>query len=152
MKIARPDVEMTLLDASRRRVAFLELLVGELGIRADVLHGRAEALSRLPERRERYDLAVSRATAPLARLAGLCLPFVRLGGWVVLPKGPGLGAEAEEADPVIRSLGGRVAEVRLVTIPGLETHRRVLVILEKITKVPDRNPAPRPIRPAPPSR
>ena len=151
LKIARPDLRLVLLEASRRRVAFLELLVGELRLDAEVVHGRAEIIAHQPEHRERYDLVVSRATSPLDRLADLCLPFIKVGGLAVLPKGPRVAAELVGAATVIEALGGEVESVRRVTVPGLESRIRSLVLLRKTGQTPGRFPM-RSVRAHPRSR
>jgi len=140
LKIARPDLRLVLLEASRRRVAFLELLVGELRLDAEVVHGRAEIIAHHPEHRERYDLVVSRATSPLDRLADLCLPFIKVGGLAVLPKGPRAATELVDAATAIEALGGEVESVRRVTVHGLESRIRTLVVLRKTRQTPGRFP------------
>jgi len=140
LKIARPDLRLVLLEASRRRVAFLELLVGELRLDAEVVHGRAEIIAHQPEHRERYDLVVSRATSPLDRLADLCLPFIKVGGLAVLPKGPRAATELVDAATAIEALGGEVESVRRVTVHGLESRIRTLVVLRKTRQTPGRFP------------
>jgi len=135
LKIARPDLKMALLDASRRRVAFLELLVEELGLEAEVLFGRAEVLGHAPDRREAYDVVVSRATAPLPKLAELCLPFAAVGGVAILPKGPAVHDEIERAEDLVRVLGGRVDAVEEVRLPGF-VGRRNLAVIRKVAPTP----------------
>ncbi|MDL2234952.1 16S rRNA (guanine(527)-N(7))-methyltransferase RsmG [Christensenellaceae bacterium OttesenSCG-928-L17] len=78
--IARPDIHMTLLDSLQKRVRFLEETLGELGLLANVVHARAEDAAKMPAHREQYDIALSRAVAPLPVLLELCVPFVRVGG------------------------------------------------------------------------
>ncbi len=135
MIIARPDLRMTLVDASRRRVAFLELLIGELDLDVEVEHGRAEILSRKAEYREQFDLAVSRATAPLDRLIGLCLPFLRLEGSAVLPKGSRVADELASAAKAIQIAGGVVEGIHPIAIPGVAPGRS-LVVLRKVRPTP----------------
>lgn len=140
LKIACPDLRLTLLEASRRRVAFLELLVDALRLDVEVVHGRAEIVGHRPDHRERYDLVVSRATARLDRLVHLCFPFIRVGGVAIFPKGPRVADELAAAATAIEIVGGEVEGVRPVTIPGLGRHRRSLVVLRKARPTPDRFP------------
>ena len=80
LAIARPDLQVTLLDALQKRISFLAAVVEELGLtHVRLVHARAEDGARNPEHRERYDLAVARAVAPLPVLCELMLPFVAVG-------------------------------------------------------------------------
>lgn len=138
LKIARPDLEMTLLDSLDKRVRFLSGLCGELGF-ADVrcVHARAEEAPK--EFRQDFDIAVSRAVARLNLLAELCLPFVRVGGLFLAMKGPELTEELEEARRGIALLGGQVERVVETTVPGTELHHRVALI-RKTTDTPEKYP------------
>jgi 16S rRNA (guanine527-N7)-methyltransferase len=116
LKIARADLTVTLLDASRRRVAFLETATGELGLDVEVLHGRAEDVGRREGRFQAYDRVVSRATAPLDRLIPLCVPLMTVGGRGVFPKGPRVHQEVDAAGPALSAHGAKVVSV--VQSPG----------------------------------
>lgn len=110
--VARPGVRVVLLEASRKKAGFLEVVLRELGLRnADVLCARAESLGRSPAHRERYDAATARAVAPLPVLAELVLPFVKVGGVAVLPRGPAAAEALRGAAGAVRLLGG-AGEVR----------------------------------------
>jgi 16S rRNA (guanine527-N7)-methyltransferase len=108
LAVLRPDLRVTLLESLQRRVAFLELAVTELGLsdRVRVIRGRAE------EHRERYDVVVSRAVAPLPRLLGWCAPLVASGGRLVALKGSSARVELEAARVDLRRAGftGEVVE------------------------------------------
>jgi 16S rRNA (guanine527-N7)-methyltransferase len=136
VKIARPDLRLTLIEASRKRVAFLEMLVMELGLEIGVLHGRAEEISRQIGQWEAYDVVTARATAPLERLVSLCLPFLRVGGTAVFPKGIRAETEVRNAMGAISALGGDVMGIKPAKIRGLEGMKRVIVILRKVRSVP----------------
>ena len=106
LAVAMPDTEFTLLDAREKRVAFLEEACAELGIKnVRCVCGRAEELALLPEWREAFDAAVSRAVARLNTLAELCVPLVRPGGVFVAMKSEGCGEEAAEAAFALKTLG-----------------------------------------------
>ena len=129
MKIARPGLDLTLLEAVGKKAEFLRYIAGHLGLKdVNVLLARAEDLGRLPGHRESYDVAVSRAVAPMPTLVEYCLPLVRPGGVFIAMKGPSAAAELEQAGEAIAVLGGRVLEVRTVDVPGL-SHQ--LVVVEK---------------------
>lgn len=104
LKIAQPDISLTLLDSLDKRVRFLGDVCAATGL-TDVtcLHTRAEEA---PELRGQFDAAVSRAVARLYLLCELCLPFVRTGGVFLAMKGPDCAAELDEARSAIRKLGG----------------------------------------------
>ena len=139
LKIAEPTLDLTLLDATEKKVAFLEALTVGLGIPCRCLAGRAEELGRDPENREQYDIAVARAVAELRILAELCLPFVRVGGQFLAMKAEDSDEEIREAGSAVEKLGGRLADVREYAIPGTDILRRVAVV-EKIAPTPERYP------------
>lgn len=126
LKIAQPDVRLTLLDSQAKRVQFLAETCEKLGF-ADVtcIHARAEET---PELRGQFDIAVSRAVARLYLLCELCLPFVRRGGVFLAMKGPDCAEELDEAQRAIRTLGGTYARTAAYTIPGTDVTHSIVVI------------------------
>ncbi len=134
LKIARPDLSMTLLEAAARKAAFLELAVAELRLAADVVEARAEDAGRDPRWRERFDVAVARAVAPLPALCELVLPFVRPGGKAVLLKGPAVVSELDSGRRAAARLGGGGPEVIEDALPG--GIRRVVVVVPKVGATP----------------
>lgn len=140
LKIALPHLDMALVESVQKKAAFLEHLTRVLALKGTVVYPRrAEEVARLPECRERFDLAVSRAVAPLAVLAEYCLPFVRTGGLVVAMKGRDVEEEVRAGLRAVEVLGGRLREVRPILLPGLEAPRH-LVVLEKVSSTPPRYP------------
>lgn len=132
IKIARPDLRVTLLEGSSRRVAFLEHIGRVLGLKdLAVVWGRAEGLGRQPEYRERFDIVLSRAAARTGVTIELCLPFAAVPGTVVLFKGPSAGPEVASARALIERLGGALTEVRAKSLPGTDRSRLVVVIQKK---------------------
>lgn len=138
--ILRPDLRMTFVDALQKRVAFLDGALAKLGLSAHTLHARAEDAARLPEHRERYDVAVSRAVAGAAALQELTLPFVRVGGLSVAWKGPGVADELPAARRAAFLLGGRVRDVLPAPVPGREDWRHVLLVTDKAAPTPKAYP------------
>ena len=138
LKILRPETELTLLDSLDKRLRFLSTVCGELGF-ADVqcLHARAEEAP--PELRQSFDVACSRAVAPLRLLAELCLPFVKLGGVFAAMKGPEVTEELREAEKGIRLLGGEVERVAEYAVPGTEL-RHNAVLIRKVSETPKKYP------------
>jgi len=133
-KIFRPDLKVVLLDSLRKRVDYLKLLRGELGLELEVIHGRSEELSAKPEYRERFGVAVSRAVARLPALCEYCLPFVAVGGLMLAMK----GSEDESAESALRALGGELEGVKHYELPSGD--RRTLVVIRKVTATPTKYP------------
>lgn len=139
LKIARPELDVTLLDATEKKIAFLTDVTSALGIPCGCVCARAEELGRDGQYRERYDVAVSRAVAKLNSLAELCMPFVRVGGRFLAMKAGDSDAEIAQALPAIERLGGKLSDTREYTIPGTDIVRRVAVV-EKIAPTPENYP------------
>ena len=114
--IVRPDLEVTLLDATRKKVEFLEEFARDVGLTVSTLHGRAEELQRVHA--GRFDIVTARAVAPLERLVGWALPFLRPGGVLYAIKGARWRDELKDALPVISRLGGSVVDVPRADSPA----------------------------------
>ena len=138
--ILRPDLRMTFLDALQKRIAFLQDALSRLGLTAQTLHARAEDAARLPEHREGYDAAVSRAVANAAVLEELTLPFLREGGLAIAWKGPGVQEELTAARHAAFVLGGTVRGVVPAPVPGRADWQHVLLLTDKTGKTPKAYP------------
>ncbi len=140
LAIALPQLRVTLLDSLHKRVLFLEQAVKTCALaNVTVLEGRAEDAARLPEHRERYDIAAARAVADLSPLCEYCLPFVRVGGCFLAYKGNDVEEEAERAKEAAGILGGSEPSYYSYTVPGADTGR-TLIAVEKLSPVPDKYP------------
>ena len=140
IKIVRPDLNLTLLEAHGKRADFLRRLVRRLALeRVAVVNERAEVAARDGRHREAYDLALARAVAPLPVLVELALPFVRVGGVLAAPKGSGAPREVKEAAAALEACGGVVESTRLLEVPGAEVPP-TLVIVRKMHETPERFP------------
>lgn len=140
LKIARPEIRLTLLDSLQKRIGFLEEVTAQLGLEnVCCIHSRAEDGGQNPEYREQFDLCVSRAVAALPILLEYCLPFVKVGGYFAALKGPDAEAEAAESHTALEKLGGRLAEIRDVDIPGTDLAHK-LVFIEKTAPTPPQYP------------
>lgn len=140
LKIAWPELRLTLMEATGKKTEFLRFLVERLGLsEVSVANARAEEVGQDPAHREGYDLALARALAEIATLAELTLPLVRVGGLVIAQKGGDPAAEVQAAQGAIATLGGQVKEIRPVTVPDLEAARH-LVVLEKVQPTPPKYP------------
>ena len=138
--IAQPDLDLTLLDSTAKRIGWLrEEVLPALGLQAQCVAARAEEY--VSGCRETYAVAVSRAVANLRLLSELCLPLVKVGGQFLAMKSAGSDLEIDEAKKAIVTLGGKLSAVRDYPIPGTEvTHR--LVVIEKVSPTPKKYPRP----------
>jgi len=140
IKIARPELTLTLLEATGKKAAFLERLVQQLGLAGvTVVHARAEELAHDPAHRAAYHLALARAVAPLRVLVELALPFLRVGGYLATPKGSAAAREAKQAAAALQICGGRLELLRPLDLPG-PGPIPTLVLIRKIADTPDRYP------------
>ena len=138
LKIAQPEMDLTLLDSLDKRIGFLRDTCALLGFDdVECVHARAEEAAR--ERRESYDFAVARAVARLELLCELCLPFVKVGGSFIAMKGPDCGSEVDEAARAVSMLGGQLCPIVSYTVPGTDTVHS-LVIIEKRRPTPGKYP------------
>ena len=138
LKIARPDIRLTLLDSLQKRLVFLDEVCDKLGL-ADVqtVHSRAEDGART-ELRDSFDIAVARAVAPLNVLCEYCLPYVKESGRFLAMKGKSAAQELEEAQNAIDLLGGRVMNEFYFDLA--EAGERGVIEIAKIAPTPDRYP------------
>lgn len=137
--IYRPDLNVTFFDSLQKRLTFLENTVRDIGLTASFLHGRAEEMAHKPEYRSAFDIVTSRAVARLNILAEWALPYVKIGGYFISLKGAQYEDELAEGEKALQILGGKIAEVRPVHLPGLDDVRAVLYI-EKVKESPKKYP------------
>ena len=136
LKIAFPDMKVTLMDSLNKRVDFLNEVIGTLKLDGiDAIHGRAEDFAKPNQLREKYDLCVSRAVANLSTLSEYCLPYVKVGGKFVSYKSEKIAEELEEAASAISILGGKTEEQIAFTLPDSDIYRN-LVVVSKQSETP----------------
>ena len=129
LALACPELKVTLMDAQKKRLNFLQAVIDDLQVRnVTLVHARAEDGAQFPQHREKYDVAVARAVASLAVLSEYLLPFVRAGGKAVCWKGPALQEEMQQGRRAAFLLGGRVEEPVNVTIPGRDWQHMLLPV------------------------
>jgi 16S rRNA (guanine527-N7)-methyltransferase len=139
--IARPDLRVTLLEATAKKAAFLRDITGELRLEnASVVEARAEDAGREPAHREAYDVAVARAVAPLRVLLELAIPFVRVGGLLAAPKGSAAPRELSEAGAALRELGSEVVEAWRLEVLGAGGPPPTLILVRKNAPTAERYP------------
>lgn len=140
LKILCPRMRLTLLEATQKKVRFLEHLVQCLNLRkVEVIQARVETLGHRVGYREQYDWALARAVAEMPTLAEYLLPLVRVGGAILAQKGENGPAEVQVAEEAIRILGGRVRRIVPVGLHGL-AETRYLVVVDKVAATPEKYP------------
>ena len=137
LKIARPDLSVTLVEADQEKAAFLVRACADLGLRdVQVLARRAEEVGHEPLYREAFDIAVARALAPMRVLAELCLPLVKVGGRLLAQKTE--AEELSEAGHAIEAMGGVLRAV--VAAPSAARGSGTVVIVDKVRSTPPAYP------------
>jgi 16S rRNA (guanine527-N7)-methyltransferase len=135
LRIVRPDLRLTLLEATGKKLLFLQAVCEALALEGvSFVHARAEEAGRMPGQREACDVALARAVARLPVLLEYMLPLVRVGGLAIALKGRTAEEEAADSQRALKALGGRLAGIHPVQLPDVEdTH--YLVVIEKIAPV-----------------
>lgn len=147
LKIAFPDLNLTLLDSLHKRVEFLWEVIERLDLKnAQVVHGRAEDFAKPGRMREIFDLCVSRAVANLSTLSEYCLPYVKVGGKFISYKSDRVNIELESskteietAEYAISVLGGKLTQQKEFTLPSSDIKRN-LILIEKCRPTPKQYP------------
>ena len=140
LKIAFPNLQITLMDSLNKRVKFLQSVINELKLcDIEAVHGRAEEAARNAAYREQFDLCVSRAVANLATLSEYTLPFVKVGGMCIPYKAAEVEEEVDTAKRAIQVLGGKLTAVKKVALPETEIERS-FILINKIKKTPKTYP------------
>lgn len=138
LKIAFPNLQVTLLDSLQKRVGFLQEVITVLSLdETEAFHGRAEDYAKPGLMRESFDLCVSRAVANLSTLSEYCLPYVKTGGYFVAYKAD--AEETEQAKHAIELLGGNLKEQKTFTLPHSDINRN-LIVIEKCRPTPRQYP------------
>ena len=131
---------ITLLDSLNKRINFLQEVKEKLDLtNIQNIHGRAEEVGRQKEYREIYDVAVSRAVAPMNILVEYLLPFVKVGGVCICMKGPNASDEISNANNAINLLGGKLIDKVNIKLNGGELNRN-LIVIKKINNISGKYP------------
>ncbi len=140
LKIALPELHITLVDSNQKRAKFVSEVVNALELdNTKVINRRAEELAQQIDHREQYDLVLARAVARLNELAELTIPFANIGGTVILPKSRGSEQEVKEAAAAAEILGAAPAITLQVNKPG-NSPPDDMVYWMKISATPDKFP------------
>lgn len=132
LKIMRPKMQLTLLDSLNKRLVFLQDVLDQLALSAELVHARAEEGGRQQKYRVQFDFATARAVAPLNLLCEYCLPFLKMGGTFAAMKGPQVEEELEAAKNAIRFLGCELRGVEEFTLPGGDGRSLILITRTKL--------------------
>lgn len=138
LKIAFPNLKITLADSLNKRLLFLNDVIRELKLEdIETVHGRAEDLAKNVKYREQFDLCVSRAVANLSTLSEYCLPFVKIGGKFVSYKAGECDEEVVTSKSSIFLLGGKIKDLKKFEIGE---SKRAFVIIDKVSGTPKKYP------------
>ena len=136
LKILFPDMKLMLLEATAKKAAFLHHIKHKLGLHdIEIVVGRAETVAHESQIRESFDVALSRAVAPLPSLVELTLPFCTVGGSFIAQKKGATSTEISKATKAIRMMGAKLREVKRVDLEEF-TDERYLVVIDKVSPTP----------------
>ena len=136
--IARPDLIMTLLDGTNKRLLFISNVLNALDLKANVVHMRAELAGKDESFREQFDVATARAVANLNTLSEYCIPFVKIGGYFAPMKSTKTEEEVASAKGAIKILGGKIKEIKELNIDNCG--ERYVILTKKISQTPSKYP------------
>lgn len=136
--IARPDLKLTALDSTGKKLKVVKDILDNLGLEAEILHARAEEASRKAQYRESFDYAFARAVAPLYNLSEYCLPFVKVGGFFVSMKAAKAAQEVDEAKKAIHVLGGQLTAFNTFELE--DAGERSIIEIKKISQTSAKYP------------
>ncbi len=140
LKIAYPNLQVTLLDSLNKRIQFLNEVISQLGLTGiETVHGRAEDFAKPDKLRGKFDLCVSRAVANMSTLSEYCLPFVRVGGEFISYKSEKITEEITLAKKAISILGGTLDRSEEFMLPNSDIYRN-LIVIKKIKDTPKKFP------------
>jgi len=140
LKIVCPEIRLTLVEATGKKVQFCEHIVAQLKLSGvTVVKARAEEVGQQRAHREQYDWALARAVAEMPVLAEYLLPLVKRGGHALAQKGEGAPGETHAAEGALTKLGGEIGQIVPVELPGI-VETRYLVVLKKIAATPPAYP------------
>jgi len=136
LRIVFPDIDLVLMEATGKKVAFLDHMIATLQLtRTTTLHARAEEAGQMPQHRAAYDLVLARSVARLPALAEYMLPLAKVGGYCIAMKGKTAVQESKDAQHAIKLLGGRVKNIESIMLPDI-ADEHFLVVIEKIAPTP----------------
>ena len=139
LSIVKENTDIVLLDSLNKRINFLEEIKQNLKLEnITTIHGRAEEFGKNKKERETYDIATSRAVAPLNILLEYLLPLVKVGGKAICMKGSNI-EEIENAKNALEILGGKIEKIEEITLPNSDIKRNIIIV-KKIKNTPSKYP------------
>ncbi len=133
-KIFKPELQLTLMEPTGKRVELLKYVCAQLGLSGvEFAKERAEEAARKVWR-EQFDVATARGVAALPMLSEYCLPLVKVGGVFLAMKGPGAAEELAESGAALKKLGGKGSGVAEFHLPGGDV--RNIIRIKKISQTP----------------
>lgn len=138
LKIVRPDLQITLLDGTNKRLLVIKDIEEKIGITTKIIHMRAEDGSKQKDLRESFDYATARAVTSMPVLSEYCIPYVKLGGYFIPLKGPDIQEELKSGINAINLLGGKWIETKSYSLGDMG--ERNLVIIQKTKPTPPKYP------------
>ncbi len=138
--ICRPDIKLTMVDSTAKKLKYVAATVEALGLEAETLHSRAEEAGKQPEYREQYDIVCSRAVAALNLLCEYCLPFVKVGGVFAAMKSAKADEEIALAKNALKTLGGKIVDKKTFTLS--DGGERTIILIKKVSQIPSKYPRP----------
>lgn len=138
IKLFRPDINVTFLDSTKKKLGFIESVLNETGMTGEMVHMRAEDAAVLPKYREKFDFATARAVAALPVLAEYCLPFVKVGGSFISMKSADTLEEIKAASGAVKILGGEIEQDNLFSL--VENMPRRIILIKKKSQTPTKYP------------
>lgn len=136
--IAKPEIKMTFLDGTAKKLKFIDEALNKLNLKGITLHERAEQLGKSKVSRETYDFATARAVAALNKLCELTLPLIKPGGSFIALKGKEGREEAALAENALKTLGGEIKSINEFKLP--DGSDRTIIIIKKISHTPTKYP------------
>lgn len=139
LSIVKENTDIVLLDSLNKRINFLEGVKENLKLEnITTIHGRAEEFGKNKNEREKYDIATSRAVAPLNILLEYLLPLVKVGGKAICMKGSNI-EEIENAKNALEILGGKIEKIEEITLPNSDIKRNIIIV-KKVKNTPSKYP------------
>lgn len=137
LSIYKPKINITLLDSLNKRIIFLQEVIEKLEMKnIEAVHGRAEEFAK--NKREMFDIATSRAVAPLNILLEYLLPFVKIGGTCLCMKGSNID-EVDDAKNALEVLGGKIEKIETIKLPESDIVRNIIIV-RKVKNTPVKYP------------
>lgn len=126
LKIAFPNINITLLDSNGKKIEFLHQLIEKLNLKnIELINDRAEEY--IKNKREKFDIVTARAVSNMSIITELCLPYVKINGYFIAMKGSNQ-EEITESTTAINTLGGKLEKNEIISLPKEESTRQLICI------------------------